>query len=68
MAMTAAGMKAKIKAAYEARTGQQMQEGTFNALIDLCTGIIEEIQANAEVSGTVVSGAGAPGNVEGTIS
>ncbi len=68
MAMTAAGMKQKVKDAYFARTGEQMSEGTFNALIDLCTGIIEEIQANATVAGTVDTGAGAPGTISGTVS
>lgn len=48
--MTAASMKAKIKAAYQARTGLQLQEGAWNALIDVCTGIVEEIQQNAIVN------------------
>jgi len=61
MAMSANSMKAKVEAAYLARTGQAMAEGTWDALIDLCTGIIQEIQANGVVNvgiaGEVTSGA-----------
>lgn len=68
--MTAASMVNKVKAAYQARTGQTMQEGTFNVLLDLCTGIIEEIQQNAKVqpgiSVTTTTGSGAT-TAEGTI-
>ena len=68
MAMDKEAMKTKIKAAYAARTGKTMAEGDFNALVDLCQGIIEEIIASAVVTGTVTSGAGAGGSVTGTIS
>ena len=53
MAMDKVEMKAKIAAAYTLRTGEVMSEGEFNALIDICQGIIEELLANAviEVSG-----------------
>jgi len=53
MAMTDAGMKAKIKAAYNSRTGLTMTEGDFQVIIDLCKGIIEEIITNSLVTGTV---------------
>jgi hypothetical protein len=61
MPMTAAGMKAKVEAAYLARTGQAMEAGLFNVLIDLCTGIVLEIQQNAKVTaGIPVSTTGGP--------
>lgn len=53
MAMDKDAMKAKVKAAYNARTGETMSEGDFNAIIDLCQGIIEEIIANSVVTGAV---------------
>lgn len=53
MAMTKEAMKAKIKAAYNTRTGLTMSEGDFQVLIDICQGIIEEIIANSVVTGTV---------------
>lgn len=59
MAMDKDAMKAKIKAAYNARTGLTMSEGDFNVIVDLCQGIIEEIIANAEVEVTVVGGSSA---------
>ena len=61
MVMNKAAMKTKIAAAYNARTGKTMTEGDFNALIDLCQGIIEEMLASAEitVSVTVVGGSSA---------
>lgn len=59
MAMDKDAMKTKIKAAYNARTGETMSEGDFNALIDVCQGIIEEIIASAVVSVTVVGGSSA---------
>lgn len=61
MAMNKVAMKAKVAAAYNARTGKTMTEGTFNALIDICQGIIEEMLASAEVevSVTVVGGSSA---------
>lgn len=46
-------MKTKIKAAYFARTSDAMNEGDFNALIDICQGIIEELIAGAVVTTTV---------------
>lgn len=54
MAMSASSMKSKVEAAYLARTGQTMAPGAWDALIDLCTGIIQEITANSVV--TVNSG------------
>jgi tRNA A37 threonylcarbamoyladenosine dehydratase len=78
-AMSAASCKTKVKAAYTARTGQTMNEGTFNVLLDLCQGIIDEIKANAEltaaeaaagipVSTSTGSGATtAPGTVTGKV-
>ena len=59
MAMDKDAMKTKIKNAYFTRTGEIMSEGEFNALIDLCQGIIEEIIANAVVEVTVVGGSSA---------
>ena len=60
MAMDKASMKTKINDAYTARTGKVLSEGEFNALIDVCQGIIEEILANAEVTVTgVTPGTGA---------
>ena len=62
MAMDKQQMKDKIKAAYNTRTGLTLSEGDFNVLIDLCQGIIEEIIANSEVTGTVtVSGGSSAG-------
>lgn len=49
MPMTAAGMKAKVEAAYTARTGKTMTDGDFQVLLDLCQGIIDELVANADV-------------------
>ena len=54
MAMNKNSMKDKIKAAYNARTGGTMSEGDFNAIIDICQGIIEEIIANSVVTGNVI--------------
>ncbi len=48
-AMTASGCKEKIRAAYQARTGKTLDDGSNNVLIDICKGIIDEIQANAKV-------------------
>ena len=68
MAMNKDAMKAKIKAAYAVRTGKVMAEGDFNALIDICQGIIEELLAGAVITGTVTSGTGTGGTVTGVIS
>ena len=57
--MDKAAMKAKIAAAYNARTTETMSEGDFNALIDICQGIIEELIANAVVEVNVVGGSSA---------
>lgn len=48
-ALTAASCKAKVKAAIQAETGKPVQEGSFNVLLALCEGIIEEIKQNAVV-------------------
>lgn len=74
-AMSADSCKTKIKAAYHARTGEEMAEGQFNAIVDLCQGIIDEIKANAQVqpgipvstTGTATSQSGAttaPGTIQ----
>lgn len=68
MAMDANNMVQKVKDAYEARTGETMTDGTFNVLVDLCQGIIDEITENASINGTVTSGPGAGGSVTGTVS
>ena len=52
-------MKAKIKTAYNTRTGKTMAEGDFNVLVDLCTGIILEIIEGAEVEVEVTGGSSA---------
>jgi hypothetical protein len=52
MAMNAANMAAKVKAAYATRTGKTLQEGDFMILQDLCAGIILEIQTAATISAT----------------
>jgi hypothetical protein len=52
MALNPASMKSKIMAAYTARTGMSMTDGAFDVLIDVCTGIVQEIVMN----GTVVTG------------
>lgn len=59
--MNKQAMKDKVKAAYFARTGELMTEGTFNAIIDLCQGIIEEMIEGAviDVTVTVVGGSSA---------
>ena len=59
MAMNKDAMKTKIKAAYFSRTGELMSEGEFNALVDICQGIIEEIIAGAIVEVTVTGGSSA---------
>jgi len=59
MAMDKDAMKAKIVAAYTARTGKTMSEGDFNAIVDLCEGIIQEIISGAVVSVTVSGGSSA---------
>ena len=48
MAMTPASMKSKIEAAMAA-LGIPAQEGDFNQLLALCTGIINEITQNGQV-------------------
>lgn len=48
-AMTASGCKEKIRSAYQSRTGKTLDDGSNNVLIDICKGIIDEIQANAKV-------------------
>jgi hypothetical protein len=66
MAMDKQSMKDKVKQAYLARTGELMTEGAFNALIDLCQGIIEELLEEAVVEVEVTSGSSA-GTYEGII-
>jgi glycerol-3-phosphate dehydrogenase len=66
--MTAASMKAKIIAAYHARTGLTMADDAVNDIIDLCTGIVQEIQANAVVSATGPDAQGGTVTSTGTIS
>lgn len=48
-ALTKASCKTKVKAAVLSETGYTVQEGSFNVLLALCEGIIEEIQQNAVV-------------------
>lgn len=48
-AMTEAGCKAKVKAAVQTETGATVAEGTFNVLLSLCKGILDEIKQNGEV-------------------
>ena len=66
MAMDKDSMKARVKAAYNTRTGKTMSEGDFNALIDVCQGIIEELLANAEISVTVENVEPGPSTASGT--
>ncbi len=66
MAMSDSAMKSKIKAAYNLRTSNNMAEGDFNVLIDVCAGIIQEIIAGAEVEVTIVGGSSA-GTHQGVI-
>lgn len=49
MPMTASSMKANIEAAIIAGGGS-VSEGGSNQLLALCTGIIKEIQNNAQVA------------------
>jgi hypothetical protein len=83
VAMTKAGMVAKVKSAHHTRTGIFLQDGDFSVLEDICQGIIDEIQANAAIkngltqngipvstTGTAVAQTGAttsPGTVSGGI-
>lgn len=63
MAMDKQAMKDKIKDAHFNRTGNNMTEGDFNALIDICQGIIEEIIANSLVTGTITIPGGSSAGV-----
>jgi hypothetical protein len=65
MALSEADMVAKIKAA-AAAAGVTIQDPNF--LLILCKGIVDEIKANATITGTVTGGLGAGGAVTGTIS
>jgi hypothetical protein len=59
-AMTEAGCKAKVKAAVQAETGATVTEGTFNVLLSLCKGILDEIKQNGEIlPNTFTNSAGA---------
>jgi len=64
MALTAASMMAKVKAAIAAVPAQQVDSsGSTDAyrdaiLLAMCQGIVDEIQANAEVPVTGGSSAG----------
>ena len=65
MAMTAASMKSKIEAAMAA-AGITVSEGTYNQLLALCTGIIQEIQQNGKVTaGIPVATTGGPSSQTG---
>jgi hypothetical protein len=65
MPMTSASAKAKIKAAYQSRTGNTMTDGDFEAIVDVCEGIIQELIANMVIqsAGTcIVSGGSSSGS------
>lgn len=66
-ALSADSCKAKIKAAYAARTGKTLAGTEPNLIVDLCQGIIDEIKANAQVQpGIPVSTAGGPASQTGS--
>lgn len=48
-ALTASSCKAKVNTAIQAQTGKAPEEGSFNVLLAICEGIIEEIKTNAVV-------------------
>jgi len=67
MPMTASSMKSKIEAAIAASTGKPVDSSAANQIMALCTGIIQEIQANAQVlPGQAVATSGGPSNQSGT--
>ncbi|MFV8250252.1 hypothetical protein [Bdellovibrio bacteriovorus] len=64
-ALSAASCKSKIRAAHLARTGQALNDSSNNVIIDICQGIVDEIQANAKVQmGIVITipSTASPGN------
>lgn len=63
--MSASSCKSKIMADYASRTGQTMTDGTFNTLVDICQGIIDEITADAELT-VAICAAGIPVSTTGT--
>ena len=66
MAMTKTSMATKIKAAMAAN-GKTFTAGQFQALEEICQGIIEEIVANAivQVTGVDPGASTAPGTITG---
>ena len=50
MPMSASSMKSKIEAAIAASTGKPVEASAANQIMALCTGIIQEIQTNAQVA------------------
>lgn len=68
MSLSSASLKGRIKTKIQAFF--DIQEDTL--LDEFCQaiaeGVVEEIQTNAQVSGTVTSGAGNGGSVTGTVS
>lgn len=65
MAMSPSSMKSKIEAAMAA-LGIPAQEGDFNQLLALCTGIIQEITQNGLVNpGIAVATSGGPSSQAG---
>ena len=59
MAMTADGMKSKIEAEIISAGKGPITAGGSNVLLEICKGIIAEITANAQASGTGTGGPGA---------
>ena len=65
MAMTAASMATFVKAAMTA-SGKTFTPGQFEALTELCQGIIQEIQTNGVVAVTTPGATAGPATLPGT--
>jgi hypothetical protein len=68
MPMTDSGLSAAIKSAIEGLSGAPSDPAELQKFCDaLGQAIVEYLKANALVSGTVTSGAGAGGSVTGSL-
>lgn len=68
MALTQASLATKIQAEIIAQFGAPADAGTLQKFANaIAKAVVDEIQANAIVTGTVTSGMGAGGAVTGTV-
>jgi hypothetical protein len=69
MALTQASLSGKIQAEIQSLYGTPADGAKLKNFCDaIAKAVVDEIQQNAQVSGTVTSGVGAGGSVTGTVS